>query len=134
MTDWSGRNLILHFLFLLIAFISLIRRESEINTCSYALNFSSQTYTGFIVTGRPEPDQFIQDTRRFVKCEDVILLSAHPHRTPGYSTLRFTIQFCTNIQCNTALQYSPINRVINILQRQNIWHQSPDDSTDPLIV
>ncbi len=134
MHNWPGRNSLLHILFLFIVFISIIKRESETNTCFNSVQFSSQTYTSFVVAGKQEPDQLIQRHDPFTKGAYPNQLFSHPRGVPDCLTLKFAIHDYNDIIYNTSHQYSPLNYILNILHRQNIWHQSSENgSSVPLI-
>ena len=131
MRHWPGRNSLMHIFVLLVAFIYFIKRESEIYKCSDFIYFSVQTYTSLVITGGEIPDALYLHLDSFRKYVDRYLFSNQPYGAADYLTLKFAIQSYSAVFYNTTQLYSPHIHILNILQRQSIWHQSSEDSTLP---
>jgi hypothetical protein len=127
------RNSLLHFVFLFIAFIYFVKRESEMNWSSDYNTFSLQTYGSLVVENRNTTGAFIQYYRSLRIFTDRYQFSDLSPGTTGYLTLKFAFQSDGEILHNTIQNYSPHIHILNMLQRQNIWHQSSEDAIPPVL-
>ena len=132
--NWPGRNSILQFFFLVVALICFIKRESEVIKSSDSRHFSVQTYTSLIIADQEIPERIIQYFCSDSKWKNKSLIPPHHQNAIVRLTLKNSLQAYNELFNNSEQSYSPCFIILSTLHRQNIWHQSPDDSTDPLIV
>jgi hypothetical protein len=133
MNGGSGRHKFLQIIFVLIAFIAVVKRESEINTSLVAADICNQTLISYVLPDKVGADQETQYHPAAAKNSGLnrSYYCSYPHC--ALLTFQATIKLSDNIVCNISQFYSPLNRIIDTLQRQHIWHSCAEDSTDPLI-
>jgi hypothetical protein len=134
MNKWSDRNLILHFFFLIVAFICFIKRESDVINCADSCHFYIQTYTSLLVTSQEIPDRIVQYYFSGSRWKHLSHISKHLQQGIAGLTFKYALQNYEDLFYNTAQLFSPAMDILNILHCHNIWHQSSDDAADLSIV
>jgi len=120
-------NFLLKFLFLFITFINLIKQESEAyKYIDYSCR-SEVTCTEFVVDSKENPALPFYRYYSTLTYQSYTSPVAYIPYTANRLTLKFSIQYFLNNFYNTYQIFSPEIRILRILHRKNIYHQSSDD-------
>jgi len=125
-------SLNLKILFLLVVFIALIKKESEANKCVDYSEYVPESCSEFVVDVNENPDLFL-----------IRYYSADPFKNaplkqidyrPDHSPFYLSIHYIFNKSYNLTPIFLPQTKILKVLQKKNICHQSSDDTTAPVIL
>ena len=123
-------NFILKIFFLLVAFIYLIKQESETNKCVDYSNYSKNSYSGRVVDSNDFPDLSFYKYSSTDSYQSNIIPIGDIKIIPNQSNLKFSIHYFTD---NFSPIYLPQTQILKILQKKNICHKSSDDTPAPYV-
>ena len=126
-------NFILIIFFLLVTFINLIKQESETNKCVDYSNYSTKTYSEFVVDLNDNPDLPFYNYYSAETYQNTNFPTSDVNFTLNQSTHKFSIHYYFDNCYNLSPIFLPETKILKILQKKNICHKSSDDKPAPYV-
>jgi len=125
-------SFILKILFILIAFIHLLKKESEANKCVDYSEYFHKSYSEFVIDHNDNQNLFFNenfsaDTRQNNPINKI-------NSTRNQSILSSSIHYCINKLYTLFPIFLPKTKILKVLQKKNICHKSSDDKTAPVVL